>query len=182
MGSAVVRFAPGLMPVLKHDDHDQLSHGSWARSMRGYEERTPSGRGQRTRGSGESAVDQARRESEENVDYIMGRTTRAPDWTGPSDPLYVPARSLSDRVQSARRKIAAWKQSRDRRSMERITPEELEQICAANRERFNRRRAERGLPPRVWKSFDPVYEILQRIFADVVEPSLWVELVEEVLL
>jgi hypothetical protein len=177
--NTVIRFAPGLVPVLKHAMHDQKTHGSWARSMRGYEERTASGRGQRSGSSDESPSTQARREALENVDYIMGRTTRAPSWTGPSDPLYVPARSLGDRVQSARRKIAAWKQSRDRRSMERMTSAELETLGAKNRERARRKREKLGLPPFVAKSFDPVYEILQRIFVDVVEPSLWVELVED---
>ena len=31
MRSTVVRFAPGLMPVLKHAMHDQKTHGSWAK-------------------------------------------------------------------------------------------------------------------------------------------------------
>lgn len=31
MSSTVVRFAPGLMPVLKHAMHDQKTHGSWAK-------------------------------------------------------------------------------------------------------------------------------------------------------
>jgi ribosomal protein S18 acetylase RimI-like enzyme len=175
----VIQFAPGLVPVLKHAVHDQLSHGRRARSMRGYEERTPSGRGRRTRGSGEAPSDQARREALENVDYIMGRTTRAPSWTGPSDPLYVPTRSLGDRVESARRKIAAWKQGRERRSMERMTSAELEALGAKNRERVRRKREKLSSTPPVNKSFDPAYEILQRIFVDVVEPSLWVELVED---
>jgi len=30
MSSTVVRFAPGLIPVLKHAMHDQKTHGSWA--------------------------------------------------------------------------------------------------------------------------------------------------------
>ena len=26
----VIKFAPGLIPVLKHEEHDQKTHGSWA--------------------------------------------------------------------------------------------------------------------------------------------------------
>ena len=26
----VIKFAPGLIPVLKHQEHDQSSHGAWA--------------------------------------------------------------------------------------------------------------------------------------------------------
>ncbi len=165
--------------VLKHGSHDQSTHGRRARSLRGYEERTASGRGQRTQNSGESATQQAQRESEENVDYIMGRTTRAPSWTGPSDPLFVPRRTLGDRVQSARRKIRAWKKNRDRKSMERMTPAQLDKLISKNRERLNRKREEIGLVPVVYKAFDPVYDILQQIFADVVEPSIWVALIED---
>lgn len=30
MSTKVIRFAPGLRPVIKHQEHDQSSHGSWA--------------------------------------------------------------------------------------------------------------------------------------------------------
>jgi len=28
----VIKFAPGLRPVIKHQEHDQSTHGSWANS------------------------------------------------------------------------------------------------------------------------------------------------------
>jgi hypothetical protein len=28
----VIKFAPGLKPVLKHQEHDQSTHGNWADS------------------------------------------------------------------------------------------------------------------------------------------------------
>jgi hypothetical protein len=31
----VIKFAPGLIPVLKHQDHDQSSHGNWADGSQG---------------------------------------------------------------------------------------------------------------------------------------------------
>lgn len=34
-GPVVVKFAPGLRPVLKHGTHDQRSHGNWARGGKG---------------------------------------------------------------------------------------------------------------------------------------------------
>lgn len=173
-----IRFEPGLVPVLKHGSHDQSSHGRKGRSLRGYEEATAAGRGQRTRGE-RSAIDDALRQEEENINYLLGRTTKAPSWTGPSDPLFVPKTTLRDRVQSARRSIKAWKQKREKRSLERMSPAQIDRLIAANRERNNRERVRRGLAPTVYKSFDPVYEILQRIFADEVEPSIWVALIED---
>lgn len=35
MSVKVIRFAPGLRPVFKHQEHDQSSHGSWADGMTG---------------------------------------------------------------------------------------------------------------------------------------------------
>jgi GNAT superfamily N-acetyltransferase len=32
VSTKVIRFAPGLRPVIKHQEHDQSSHGSWANS------------------------------------------------------------------------------------------------------------------------------------------------------
>lgn len=31
----VIKFAPGLIPVLKHQEHDQSTHGSWATGQKG---------------------------------------------------------------------------------------------------------------------------------------------------
>ena len=31
----VIKFAPGLIPVLKHQEHDQSSHGNWAEGSQG---------------------------------------------------------------------------------------------------------------------------------------------------
>jgi putative metallohydrolase (TIGR04338 family) len=31
----VIKFAPGLIPVLKHEEHDQSTHGSWAKGGNG---------------------------------------------------------------------------------------------------------------------------------------------------
>ena len=31
----VIKFAPGLIPVLKHQEHDQSSHGNWAKGGNG---------------------------------------------------------------------------------------------------------------------------------------------------
>lgn len=35
MSVQVIRFAPGLKPVLKHQEHDQSSHGNWAKGSQG---------------------------------------------------------------------------------------------------------------------------------------------------
>ena len=32
----VIKFAPGLIPVLKHQEHDQSSHGNWATGSDGF--------------------------------------------------------------------------------------------------------------------------------------------------
>jgi hypothetical protein len=152
-----LRFEPGLVPVLKHGSHDQSSHG---------------------RRGGMSASDSAASREQENVDYIMGRTIFPPAWSGPSLTTFVPKRSLADRVASARRKVKQWKTERARRELQRMTPAELERLGAANRARSNRERAERGLAP-LYKATDPVLEILQRLFGDVVETGLWVAMIED---
>lgn len=41
--AVIVRFEPGLRPVLKHGSHDQSSHGNWARSGRSDLTRKPGG-------------------------------------------------------------------------------------------------------------------------------------------
>ena len=144
-----------LAPVQKHGRHDQSSHGR--------------------RGGGGVASEAAQR-AEEDVNYIMGRTIFPPAWSGPAMTTFVPKRSLGDRVDSARRRIRQWKKDRARRELARMSPAELERLGAANRAREAARRE--ALTP-VAKTVDGVYEILQRLLGDVVEPSLWVELIND---
>lgn len=148
-----VKFEPGLRPVLKHGRHDQSSHGR--------------------RGSMAPSEEAAARAAE-NMDYVMGRTIFPPAWSGGDMTTFVPARSLGERVQSARGRIREWKRERARRELARMTPAELERLGAANRARAAAERA-----ARMSKAVDPVYEILQRLLGDVVEPSLWIELIED---
>ena len=142
--------------VTKHGSHDQSSHGR--------------------RGGGVSPASEAARQAEEDMNYIMGRTIFPPAWSGPAMTTFVPKRSLGDRVDSARRRIRQWKKERGKRELARMSPAELERLGAANRAREAARRE--ALTP-VAKTVDGVYEILQRLLGDVVEPSLWVELIND---
>ena len=144
--------------VSKHGRHDQSSHG---------------------RGSSRSVSSEAASRARQDVDYLMGRTMVPPSWTGPAPTMYVPKRTLGDRVQSAKKKIRKWKADRERRELMNMKPEDYEKLVAANRARVNAQRAERGLPPRVYKMVDPVYKLLQDVFGDIVDPSLWVALIED---
>jgi hypothetical protein len=146
--------------VLKHGSHDQSSHGR-------------RGGGQR------SIVEEVEDIERQNIDYMMGRTVIPPDWSGPQPRVYVPKRTMSDRVDSARRKIRQWKKDRARRELERMSPAELDRLIAANRARIDAQRAERGLPPVVYKANDPVLRTLQQLFGDVVDAGLWVSLMED---
>jgi hypothetical protein len=129
-------------PVLnKHlgGKHDQASHAGGRRSV-----------GSRATDALDALTEPfvaGRRREEENIDYLTGRTTTPPSWSGAPPTVYVPRRTMSDRIQSARKKIRARRAQRERERMMAMTPAEIDQVGRANRRRADAKRAARGKPP-----------------------------------
>lgn len=138
----VIRFTPELRPVLnKHlgGKHDQASHAGGRRSV-----------GSRATDALDALTEPSvagRRREEENIDYLTGRTATPPSWSGAPPTVYVPRRTMSDRIQSARKKIRARRAQRERERMMAMTPAEIDQVGRANRRRADAKRAAQGKPP-----------------------------------
>jgi hypothetical protein len=163
-------------PVAKHGSHNQKDHAG------------------RRGGYDTSAAEEAQSQLELDMDYIMGRTVMPSDYTGYRPgytPLFVmpnPPR-LSERVSRARRRIRRWASEREQRRLSRLSPAEIEEIKAANRARVaaQRERQVRVVRPQLGgfgvpalaKAFDPLFEMLERVLGDVVEPELWIALIED---
>ena len=164
----VIKFAPGLVPVLKHGRHDQSTHG-----RRGGASRPP---------VDESPAEEDRRRQIENINYIMGRSPFPPGFSYEGlPPPTVTLRQLGrEQVTKVRRRIKQWKQARERRYLENLSPEAEAKLIAANRARVDAKRAARGLPPVVYKAMDPVLPLLYDVFRDVVDdPFVWIALIQD---
>lgn len=92
-------------------------------------------------------LDETMSRGEQDVAYLTGRRIAPPDWMGPAPTRYVPRRTLSSRVKSARKKIQQWRQRRESKRMAEMTPAEVDRVSRANRRRVDAKRAAEGKPP-----------------------------------
>ena len=182
---AVIKFTPGLRPLLKHmrGIHDQKSHGS-----RGSSQRLPR--------------DDIDREEREAIQYLTGERAFPPGYSpeGIGPPTITIRGAIAEKVSKARTAVRRWKKERAARELRNMSPTELAALAEANRARAAKRelRAERkrqrsvseweGPQQTIWtnpfaqpamaKSADAL-QLLYRLFSDVVDVDVWVALVND---
>jgi hypothetical protein len=182
--AAIIKVAPGLQPVLKHQKgkHDQRSHGR--------------------RGSVSPFYDELQESQQQAIDYLMGERSFPPGYSeqgvGPLTTTF--AGSIMGKISEARDAVREWRTERASRELRDMTPTELAALGAANRVRAAKRAAGvrsagrrspsewEGPVPSLWsnpfaapamaKSAD-VMQLLYRLFGDVVDVDVWLALVSD---
>ena len=175
--SSIVKFAAGLVPVLKFNPRQpRAKDGRWTKGGASW--------GGDFAGSPfePSASEIDYNTQMENIDYIMGRSPFPPGYSYEGlPPPTVTLRQLGrEQVAKVRKRIKKFKEERERRYLANLTPKQRDELIAANRAREAKFREERGLPPVVYKSIDPVLPLLYSVFRDVVDdPFVWLAFVQD---